>query len=363
MKKIKNIVFLLITFALVFVGAVKANAATVVNKDGFVLSGQQFLYDYTLQFVLNPTLQNGNTVVINTKFKAPDGTYASVIEDEHTRVMARWYNLKDVHYTPEGGTELTGKALYDYIMDIQDDIDSEISQGTAYYSVADPSLTSPAVEAWNRLMNTNATVVIDGNDLNALYCYLDEFYDTIELPTDCEDQYYIVIAVYKGTEGIGNEITTARAYKVNADQTKCPVCTTENGKYYDDEGKEVTEAQYKKACFSCKAENGKFYNKAGEEVTEAQYSKDCHSCKIENGKFYDKDGKEVTEDAYNKSCRSCLTENGKYYNKVGKEVTKAEYEKDCGNPGTGVNNPYLFVAIIVAAGAAIALVSRNKKYV
>lgn len=336
MKKIRNILFVTLTFALMFMNVVTVKAANVVTSNGDLLVGQEFTFSYDFKLYLNPTLSNNNTVYANVSiWDTTTNAFVPYEENVKTTLMARWENLNEVHYTPSGTTtELTGEELYNYIVRLQTAIDE-----SGYH--ARESDAPAEVGKLNEVLNAIGTVTkSDSTFKSALYCNRDEFYDRIELPTACTDQYYIVIAAVSieddNPSNPPHQYHTARAYKVNADSTKCPTCAVEGGKYYDDEGKEVTEEEYNQA---------------------------CHTCTVENGKYYDKDGKEVTEAEYNKSCKSCKIESGKYYNKVGKEVTKKEYEKDCGNPDTGINNPYLFIAIIIAAGAAIALVSKNKKYV
>lgn len=85
-------------------------------------------------------------------------------------------------------------------------------------------------------------------------------------------------------------------------------------------------------------------------------------CKIEDGKYYDKNGKEVTETEYNKSCNPvCKVVDGKYYDNNGKEVTKDAYTKACGNPKTGINMYYTYGAVIVIAACGLYMATRKVK--
>jgi hypothetical protein len=85
-------------------------------------------------------------------------------------------------------------------------------------------------------------------------------------------------------------------------------------------------------------------------------------CKIENGKYYDKNGKEVTEAEYNKSCNPvCKVSNGKYYDNNGKEVSKDAYTKACGNPKTGINMYYTYGAVTLIAAFGLYMVTRKVK--
>lgn len=85
-------------------------------------------------------------------------------------------------------------------------------------------------------------------------------------------------------------------------------------------------------------------------------------CKVVDGKYYDKDGKIVSEKEYKDSCdgkKICVIENGKYYDREGKEVSKSEYEKLCPNPQTGRNVYYTYG--IITAGAAFILYMLTRK--
>ena len=85
-------------------------------------------------------------------------------------------------------------------------------------------------------------------------------------------------------------------------------------------------------------------------------------CKLVDGKYYDKDGKEVTEAEYNKSCNPiCKVVDGKYYDNNGKEVTKDAYTKACGNPKTGINMYYTYGAVIVIAACGLYIATRKVK--
>jgi len=321
MKKIKNVVFLLLVSALMIGNALPVNAQQSVGngkieyEGGYVeFTDQAFIYDYSFQVKLAPTLENGKEIAVSTMFKGADDTYKAASEDLKARVGVVWYNLKEIEYQPEGyDHKLTGKDLYDYIVEIQNKIDQEAENGTVItYNNSTSESSSDNVNKLNALMRAGGTVKVAGKDGQALYCFGDTYHQKLELPTTCYDEYYIVSVVFVYLDDNGNVVdqrNVARAYKVDADKTKCPVCTVDDGKYY---------------------------NSKGDEVTKDEYNKDCNSCRKENNKYYDKDGK---------------------------EVTKEQWNKDCGNPDTGIDNPYIIIAIVVAAGAGIAFISKKKKYV
>lgn len=92
-------------------------------------------------------------------------------------------------------------------------------------------------------------------------------------------------------------------------------------------------------------------------------------CEISNGKYYDKEGKEVTEEEYKKDCDTiniCKIVDGRYYDKDGKEVTKDAYEKACTvpeNPKTGLNVNYLYAVLIpLVALSSYVVVRKAKKF-
>lgn len=100
-------------------------------------------------------------------------------------------------------------------------------------------------------------------------------------------------------------------------------------------------------------------------------TEDVKICKIENGKYYDKEGKEVTEEEYKKDCETkevkiCKIEDGKYYDKEGKEVTKEAYEKACTvpeNPKTGLNVNYLYAVLIpLVALSSYVVIRKARKF-
>jgi len=334
MKKIKNVVFALLVSVLAVCCLTKVEAAEAngINKNGYPLTLQQFGYDYEFHIKLKEDLKNGK-VTANINFVSMDeSAYNQLAEQNKARVMARLINLKNVTYDGK-----TGKELYNYLKGKQNDLDEIVAQGNT---------NSQTFQEWNTIINTpNTTVQVDtdgttANDVkNAIFCYEDNYYEDITIPESCEDEYYMVIVAYvelteAGSTNVAHQYMTSRVYEVKGGDC------------------------------SCKVVNGKYYNKENKVVTEVEYNKDCGNvCKIEDGKYYNSEGKVVKEEEYNKDCNSCKIVNGKYYNKDGKLVTKAQWDKDCGNPDTGIENPYIIVAIVVAAGAGIAFISKKKKYV
>lgn len=153
-----------------------------------------------------------------------------------------------------------------------------------------------------------------------------------------------------------------------------PKCEKFDGKWYDNDSKEITEEQYNKIClkYSCKKSKGKFYNKAGDVVTEELYELDCgeKKCRKIADKFFDDQGNEVTEEVYKDKCEKkyCVIHNGKYYDKKGNEVNKTEYEKSCTtqptpseNPETGAALPIITLISFAFIGAGIILITRNSR--
>ncbi len=119
--------------------------------------------------------------------------------------------------------------------------------------------------------------------------------------------------------------------------------------------------------YYCKAVDGKYYDADGKEVTETEYKEACEQkpiCKVEDGKYYDRKGNVVTKAEYEESCEAaptCKIVNGKYFDKNGKVVTKAEYEESCASsPKTGVEDYILPLGAVVMLAGAAAIIIRKK---
>ena len=124
-------------------------------------------------------------------------------------------------------------------------------------------------------------------------------------------------------------------------------CAQSNGKYYDNNGKEVSYDDYKKACIKeeekhyCVKYDNKYYDMAGKVVSYEEYKKSCipeekHYCVKYYGKYYDNNGKTVSYEEYKKAClpeevHICVKYDGKYYDNTGKVVSYDDYKKACEN--------------------------------
>ncbi|MBP5678851.1 MAG: hypothetical protein J6X28_03375, partial [Bacilli bacterium] len=114
-----------------------------------------------------------------------------------------------------------------------------------------------------------------------------------------------------------------------------------NGKYYDKNGKVVSEVNYIISCQApkCKIVNGYYFGKDGRNVDKATYEKECttptptptYKCQYVNGKYYDKNGNVVSEVNYIISCQApkCKVVSGYYFGSDGKNVDKTTYEHQC----------------------------------
>ena len=123
-----------------------------------------------------------------------------------------------------------------------------------------------------------------------------------------------------------------------------------------------------KECYTCqKVEfDGKTYfmGKTGLVESEKEMLKECFSCRVENEKYYDKDGIEITEDDYKKQCMCRIeeTDNGKvYYNNKNEVITAEEYANQC-QPSvpTGASVPYVAILGGLAAAASIFFMAKSK---
>ncbi len=89
-------------------------------------------------------------------------------------------------------------------------------------------------------------------------------------------------------------------------------------------------------------------------------------CAKEGDTYYDDEGKEVTEEEYKEACNpKCRIEKNKYYDDNGNEVTKEEYDEICTpeNPTTGNTTPYVIGLGIGAAGIIALYLNKKKKYI
>ncbi len=129
-----------------------------------------------------------------------------------------------------------------------------------------------------------------------------------------------------------------------------PTCEIKDGKYYDNNGTEVTKEVYERACTTpvCKVYTDVtpniYYGSNGTVVTEAEYTAQCTTpgptptCEIKDGKYYDNNGAEVTKEVYERACTrpvckiyTDVTPNV-YYGENGEEVTAEEYQAQCAKP-------------------------------
>ena len=146
---------------------------------------------------------------------------------------------------------------------------------------------------------------------------------------------YLVVTIYLNVSP--NTSSDHCSIELSTTKVEKPVCEIIDGKYYDNNGNEVSYLEYLKACTTekhyCEEKNGYFFDKDGNVVSEAEYRKSCFSCMIDGDKYYDKDGQLVDKETYEESCLggslACMEKDGKYYDMDSNEITKEEYEEIC----------------------------------
>ena len=146
---------------------------------------------------------------------------------------------------------------------------------------------------------------------------------------------YLVVTIYLNVSP--NTSSDHCSIELSTTKVEKPVCEIIDGKYYDNNGNEVSYLEYLKACTTekhyCEEKNGHFFDKDGNVVSEAEYRKSCFSCMIDGDKYYDKDGQLVDKETYEESCLGgslvCMEKDGKYYDMDSNEITKEEYEEIC----------------------------------
>ena len=146
---------------------------------------------------------------------------------------------------------------------------------------------------------------------------------------------YLVVTIYLNVSP--NTSSDHCSIELSTTKVEKPVCEIIDGKYYDNNGNEVSYLEYLKACttekYYCEEKNGYFFDKDGNAVSEAEYRKSCFNCMIDGDKYYDKDGQLVDKETYEESCLggslACMEKDGKYYDMDSNEITKEEYENIC----------------------------------
>ena len=166
----------------------------------------------------------------------------------------------------------------------------------------------------------------------------------------------------------GNEVSKYN-YQLACESLKCNVLTTDDNKeeYYDKNGTKTTKNEYLKQCQIniCTIIDGTYFDLSGKQVSETEYKKSCYSCAKENNKYYDKDGKEITESEWKATCEKpkCVEKDGKYYDNNGNEVSEKEFENKCPkNVQTGDNitlKMYLYIGLGLAITIGIMYFSKK----
>lgn len=121
-------------------------------------------------------------------------------------------------------------------------------------------------------------------------------------------------------------------------------------------------------CYTCKQVPGKdlYVGKTKVFDNKEDMLKECEvpSCKVVDDKYYDKDGKEITQEEYNKQCKCRIeeTENGKvYYNDKNEVITADEYTNQCQTSvPTGAQVPYIAIIGGIVGAALIFFIVKNK---
>lgn len=127
-----------------------------------------------------------------------------------------------------------------------------------------------------------------------------------------------------------------------------------------------TKFEYQRDCLekSCSVltdgDKSYYYDSKGEEVTKDEFEADCtkeeHICTIVDDKYFDHNGKEISEKEFNILCspHSCEIIDDTHFDKYGNVVDKKQYELSCGhneeNPKTGVVVPIVSLVTLSVLG-------------
>lgn len=150
----------------------------------------------------------------------------------------------------------------------------------------------------------------------------------------CKPLVYGSDTYYFGKDG--TEITKEEFDNTCIDKIYCD--KDENGKYYDNEGNETTELNYKRICQKRYCDtlndgnNTYYYNSKGAEVSKEDFESDCRKCKTDGEKYYGENGSEVDKLTYEKTCETniCKTlSDGTKYNTSGSITDDLNFQKEC----------------------------------
>ena len=199
---------------------------------------------------------------------------------------------------------------------------------TTYEATLKLSDSNYSYRSYELASGWSGTITEDANESGKYYISLKRS-DALAVGKYLVVTIYLNVAPNTSSDHCTIELSTTKVEK--------PVCEVVDGKYYDNNGNEVSYPEYLKACttekYYCEEKNGYFFDKNGNSVSESEYRKSCFSCMVDGDKYYDKDGQLVDKDAYESSCMSgslaCTEHDGKYYDMDSNEITKEEYENIC----------------------------------
>ena len=192
------------------------------------LTNSVFTFDYGFHYTLPDTLEPGvNDITINSAQRLKEDENKNLSDSTEYIIN---YKLTEVK-----------KSVYDEFKKLQDQI---FTQSNIENGLENKNQT---VEAFEKLVN-------EKYKKDELWCYNKPTKGKITVKTDCETKYYVLsVDVEAKDTKVGDkefnwEYMTAKAYEVKGDTAACPKCKIEGNKYYDQSGKQISEAEYNKQC-------------------------------------------------------------------------------------------------------------------
>lgn len=210
-----------------------------------------------------------------------------------------------------------------------------IGETTLYYGLDGKATTE--YQYTTQCENLSCKALIDDNGSKVYYDKDGNIVDERVYNEQCLGKIYCKPDETTGKyyDNNGNEITYLQFEKL-CRKHSCEILTDGNTTiYFGSNGNEVSEEEYYNdpSCHTpCDIVNGIYYDKNGRKTTKLEYTKQClkNSCiELEDGTYYDKDGNQTTKEEYLKQCFSCVKTGDKYYDTDGKEITAEEYDIKC----------------------------------
>ena len=190
---------------------------------------------------------------------------------------------------------------------------NSITNGTQFYIIV------PTASSEDELINFNVKVTADG------------VMKTVERYTTGNGEYQDLVVIGTKSSSDSDQLS----FKISREHEITNKCEFVDGKYYDEEGKEIDHKTYLTKCevHKCEKVEGYYFDEDGNITDEEIYDKQCvkHTCEKIGNTYYNSLGVITSYDEYRTQCElvSCEIINGKYYGNEGNIVTQQEFKNQC----------------------------------